>query len=84
MLSVAAKGAHYDEISNERIRERTVERKEELHVSRTLSAYYQVISAPKLCENASAAPTYWLSNVFRETSIFHFTGKYTERRPWEH
>ena len=71
MLSVAAKGAHYDKISNEKIRELTAGCQEGRHVSRTVSAYYQAILAPKLCENAPAAPTHRLSNkrVWGDTYI---------------
>ena len=83
MLFVAAKGAHYDKTSIERIRELTEGRKEEGHVSYTLYAYYQAILASRFCEQAAAASTLRLSNVLGETPIFHFTSRYTARRLWK-
>ena len=80
MLSVAAKGAHYDKTSIERIRELTEGLEEKGHISYTLYAYYQAISAPRICEKAAAASTLRLSNVHGETPIFHFTSRYTARR----
>jgi len=66
---VAAKRAHYDKISTERIRERMVGFQERSHVAPTLLAYYQAIVAPGFCEKIAAASTHRLTKAFGETLI---------------
>jgi len=62
-----AKGAQYDEVSAERIREIMVEFEESSQVAPTLSAYYRAITASSFCEQAAAASTHRFAKVFGET-----------------
>jgi len=63
----SGKGAEYDEVSTERIRELMVEFQEPSQVAPTLSAYYQAIAAPSFCEKAANASTRQLAKVFEKT-----------------
>ena len=55
-LSVVAKGAHYDEVSIDRIRELTAGFKERSYVSYTFSANYKAIATPKFVEGLLPRP----------------------------
>jgi len=82
MLSVAAKRAHYDEVSIERIRELMMEFEGRSHVAPTLSAYYQAIAAPRFCEEAAAASRRRLAKVSGRRS--HRSSRSITRRRWKY